>query len=96
MAKRYSRNNLQRKMYYVYVICSVSRNYIYVGLTDNLERRFSEHQLGKNKTTKPYRPFKLFHFEQFFTRLEARRREKYLKSGVGKEWLKILLLKNNI
>jgi putative endonuclease len=82
-------------MYYVYVLSSVSRNYIYVGLTGNLERRFSEHQLGKNKTTKPYGPFRLLYSEEFHTRSEAREREKYLKSGVGKEWIKVLLSKNN-
>lgn len=78
-------------MYYVYAISSDSRNYIYVGLTDNVERRVNEHNSGKNKTTKPYRPFKLFHQEQFETRAEARNREKYLKSGTGKEYLKMIL-----
>jgi predicted GIY-YIG superfamily endonuclease len=41
-------------MYYVYAISSLVRNYIYVGLTDNIERRLSEHNTGKNKTTKPF------------------------------------------
>lgn len=75
-------------MYFVYAIASLSRNYIYVGLTDNVDRRFTEHQSGNNKTTKPYRPFKIILTETFNTRPEARLREKYLKSGVGKEFLK--------
>jgi len=75
-------------MYFVYVIKSLSRNYIYVGLTNNLERRFRQHQDGTSKTTKPYRPFKLLFSEAFLTRLEAREREKYLKSGAGKEYIK--------
>lgn len=78
-------------MYYVYAIQSLSRNYIYVGLTDNVDRRFSEHQSGKNRTTKPYRPFKIIRIGSFETRLEARHREIYLKSGVGKEYLKSLV-----
>ena len=78
-------------MFYVYCLQSLSRNYLYVGLTDNIERRFIEHQIGKNKTTKPYRPFKLLLVEEFTSRLDARRREKYLKSGIGKEYLKALL-----
>ncbi|NWF87891.1 MAG: hypothetical protein HXY50_00350, partial [Ignavibacteriaceae bacterium] len=41
-----------------------------------------------NRTTKPYAPFELVHSEIFPTRTEARDREKYLKSGVGKEFLK--------
>jgi putative endonuclease len=80
-------------MYFVYALKSIERNYIYVGLTDNLERRFSEHQNKKNKTTKPYSPFVLFYSESFETRTEAREREIYLKSGVGKEFLKKILHK---
>ena len=75
-------------MYYVYAISSISRNYIYVGLTDSVERRFSEHNSGRNTTTKPYLPFKLIFTEEFTTRIEARIAEKYYKSGVGKEKLK--------
>ena len=75
----------------MYAIQSLNRNYIYVGLTENVERRFSEHQGGKNRTTKPYRPFRIIRTESFETRLEARRREIYLKSGVGKEHLKTLI-----
>jgi putative endonuclease len=80
-------------MFFVYAIKSVDRNYIYVGLTDNVDRRFNEHQYGKNRTTKPYRPFIFFYQECFLTRIEARQREKVLKSGAGKEFLKELLTK---
>ena len=75
-------------MYFVYAIKSLQRNYIYTGLTNNLERRLSEHNNGYNKTTKPYTPFMLIYSERFETRVEARKREKYLKSGSGKEFLK--------
>jgi putative endonuclease len=77
-------------MYYVYAIRSLSRKYIYVGITDNVERRVLEHNTGRNKTTKPYRPFKLLFVESFDTRELARKKEKYLKSGIGKEFLKTL------
>ncbi|HEY9045822.1 MAG TPA: GIY-YIG nuclease family protein [Ohtaekwangia sp.] len=82
-------------MFYVYVLVSLSRNYIYVGLTNNLQRRIGDHNYGYNKTTKPYRPFRVLITEQFNSRMEARVREKYLKSGVGKEFLKALLAKQN-
>ena len=78
-------------MYFVYAIKSINRNYIYVGMTNEVERRFDEHNTGKNKTTRPYKPFKLFYSEKFRTRTEARKREKYLKSGIGKEFLKSLI-----
>ncbi len=79
-------------MFYTYVIYSTLRRYIYVGLTNDFERRFSEHQNGENKTTKPYRPFEVLLVEEYNTRIEARQREKFLKTGIGKEYLKGLLL----
>jgi putative endonuclease len=75
-------------MYFVYVLRSISREYLYVGLTNNLLRRIRQHQAGYERTTRAYRPFELIYSEQFLTRLEARNREKYLKSGSGKEWLR--------
>ena len=82
-------------MYYVYAIKSRLKNYIYVGLTNNIARRISEHQSGKNRTTRPYCPYELILHENYETRSEAREREKYLKSGCGKEFLKALIKKNN-
>ncbi len=77
-------------MFYVYAISSLNRNYIYVGLTNNIERRHIEHNSGKNRTTRPYLPFKIIYTEEFRTRVEARKREKYFKSGIGKEFLKAI------
>ena len=75
----------------VYALKSTSRNYIYVGMTSNLERRVNEHNIGRNKTTRPYKPFVLLYSELQEDRISARKREKYLKSGVGKEFLRSLL-----
>jgi len=75
-------------MWYVYALKSVNRNYIYVGLTNNVERRLNEHNKGYNKTTKPYLPFVLIYSESFETRSQARFKEKYLKGGSGKKFLK--------
>jgi len=46
-------------MYYVYAIKSLERVYIYVGMTSNVERRINEHNKGKNRSTKAYKPFNL-------------------------------------
>jgi putative endonuclease len=81
------------KTYYVYAIRSTVRSYIYVGLTDDIERRFIEHNKGYNKTTKPYAPFVLIYSETAPNRVEARLREKYLKSSIGKSFLKSFLPK---
>ena len=57
-------------------------------MTSNFERRFSDHNTGRNKTTRPYAPFEKLSIEIFNTRQKARIREKYLKSGIGKEYIK--------
>ncbi|MCE7993559.1 MAG: GIY-YIG nuclease family protein [Roseivirga sp.] len=75
-------------MFTVYAIRSISRNYTYIGMSAELEVRVQRHNVGGNKTTRAYAPFKLIHTKSFDTRLEARNYEKYLKSGVGREWLK--------
>ena len=61
---------------------------IYVGFTNDVERRIREHNQGLTKSTKGYRPWELIYKEELASRIEARAREKYLKSGVGKEFLK--------
>jgi len=86
--------NSYKTKYFVYAISSISRKYIYVGMTNNLNRRISDHNKGYNRTTKPYAPFELIFTQEFPSRIEARIKEKYLKSGVGKEFLKSLK-KNN-
>ena len=77
--------------YYVYAIKSRTKNYVYVGITNNLERRIGEHNNGYNKSTKSYAPFDLIFTEPFNSKRDARLKEKYLNSGVGKEYLKSLL-----
>jgi putative endonuclease len=86
---RWSREH--ENMYTVYAISSTTRRYIYVGLTNDVERRFDEHNKGKERTTRPYAPFSLIYTEVHATRLEARAREKYFKSGIGKEFLRTLV-----
>jgi putative endonuclease len=78
-------------MYFVYAIKSVEQSYIYVGLTDNLDRRLNQHNKGYNKSTKPYRPFFCFYVEEYSTRPEARKREIFLKKASGKRFLKFRL-----
>ncbi|PVD51730.1 endonuclease [Terrimonas sp.] len=75
-------------MFFVYVIRSEIDERFYVGLTEDVERRLKEHNSKKTKSTKGYIPWKLCFFETFKTRIEARKREIYLKSGVGKEYIK--------
>ncbi|MGQ9643826.1 MAG: GIY-YIG nuclease family protein [Ignavibacterium sp.] len=75
-------------MLYVYALKSKTRNYIYVGMTANIKDRMHRHNSGYEKTTRSYRPFELIYLEAFDNRKQAREKEKYLKSGSGKEYLK--------
>lgn len=77
-------------MYYVYAIRSLHRVYTYVGMTDSIKRRLFQHNSGYNKTTRPYGPFMLILLEEFPGRIEARQREKWLKSTRGREHLKMI------
>jgi putative endonuclease len=56
-----------------------------------LERRVDQHNSGRNKTAKPYRPYVIIYFETLKNRTEAREKEKYFKSGSGREFLKTLV-----
>jgi putative endonuclease len=75
-------------MFTVYILKSLKNNRYYTGSTDNLERRFAEHNSGKSTYTRLTRPFVLIHSEQFETRKEAVKRELFLKTGKGREWIK--------
>ncbi|MFH1712089.1 MAG: GIY-YIG nuclease family protein [Patescibacteria group bacterium] len=76
--------------YIVYAIVSKVDGRIYVGLSSQLNIRLLEHNSGYVKSTQAYRPWAVFYTEEANTRLEARKREKYLKSGFGKEFLKAI------
>ena len=74
-------------MIYVYVIKSSIKKFRYVGITNDLDRRIKEHNSGKNKSTTLYLPFDLVLKEEYADYLEARKREKFLKSGQGRKFL---------
>ena len=74
--------------YFVYVLKSEKDGRLYKGMTNNIERRIYEHNIGKHKSTRPYKPWELVYQESYDSRIEARKREKYLKSGIGREFLK--------
>jgi putative endonuclease len=80
-------------MFYSYVIISQKhKKRLYIGISDNPYRRLQEHNAGETKTTKAYRPYKIVLTEQHLNRKVAREREKWLKSGCGREWIKLNFL----
>ncbi len=83
-------------MYKVYIIVNPEGK-TYIGQTNNLERRLKEHNnpdyRGTLYTKRIKGPWKLLYFEGYSTRGEAMKREKELKSGKGRKWIKEVLLK---
>ena len=75
-------------MFYVYAISSLNHNYIYVGLAQDIPKRIKRHNGGRERTTRFYKPFELIYSESCVTRIAASEREKYWKSGIGKEKLR--------
>ena len=66
-------------MYYVYLLKSVHDDFFYVGSTDDLRRRFLEHNHKREVSTKSYAPFKLIYYEAYRSKKDALIREKKLK-----------------
>ncbi len=73
------------KKFWVYIIQSEKDNWIYTGHTNDIDRRLNDHNRGKMKSTSHHGPFKLIHTEEFSSRSEAMIREKFLKSGKGRQ-----------
>ena len=75
-------------MYYIYVLQSKKDDSWYIGCTNDLNSRLKQHNLGKSKYTKNLRPWKIIYYEASFNKTDAFRRERYLKSGYGRRFLK--------
>lgn len=78
-------------MYYVYILQSLKDRSLYIGYTSDLKKRFEQHNAGKSKATKPFRPYKIIFYEAFINRIDAKNREVYLKSGWGLQSIKKML-----
>jgi len=76
-------------MFYVYFIKSIKDNRFYVGYTNDLRRRFEDHNNGKSKYTKNFRPWKLVYYEAYETESLAKNRENKLKQH-GKRYSAII------
>ena len=67
-------------MFYVYILQSKAKERYYIGHTNDLDKRIKEHNSGKSKSTKAYKPQTLVYFETYTTKSEAFRREKEIKN----------------
>lgn len=75
-------------MFYTYILKSDKDKKLYIGWTDDLEKRFLKHNKGLVKSTKGRGPFKLVYYEACSDKQKAIAREKYLKTGFGRRFLK--------
>ncbi len=75
-------------MYFVYILRSLKSKRFYFGHTKNLENRLKQHNAGKVRSTKGYRPWTIHYTEKFLTKSEAFKREMFFKTIEGRKWLK--------
>ena len=79
------------KFYYIYILRNTSKNFIYVGYSEDLKSRIASHNKGENTSTKHYTPLELIHYEAYRNIKDAKRRELYLKSNKGRATLMTML-----
>ena len=79
-------------MYFVYILKSLKDHKRYIGFTSDLERRILELNSGLVKSTRNRKPFELIYTEEFEIKEQAMAREKFFKSGKGREFLKSINL----
>ena len=75
-------------MFYVYVLQSESDDGLYIGFTADLRVRLKQHQDGKSFATSSRGPWELIYYEAYLEEEDALGRERYLKSGGGRRFLK--------
>ncbi|KKU29305.1 MAG: hypothetical protein UX80_C0004G0082 [Candidatus Amesbacteria bacterium GW2011_GWA2_47_11b] len=78
-------------MYYVYLLRSKVSGKVYTGFTADLRRRLSQHLSGQVHTTSRMGEIELIYYEAFMSKIDAVRREKYLKTTMGKRMVKLAL-----
>ncbi len=78
-------------IFYTYILKSRKNDNMYTGYTNDLRKRFKQHNDNLNGYTKGRGPFQLIYYEACMNEDDARAREKYLKSGKGKRYIKLRL-----
>lgn len=79
---------MTQQFYYVYVLKSHQSGNWYTGCTSDLRARLGQHNTGKSAYTKDRGPYKLIYYEASLSKDDAFARERYLKTGMGKRYIK--------
>lgn len=77
--------------YYTYILYSLKDNKLYIGSTNDIKRRLTQHSNGQVDSTKHRLPLRLIHYEYFISKEDAEAREIFLKSGFGHDQLEQIL-----
>ncbi len=83
-------------MYYIYILYSSKSRDFYYGYTENLQKRFREHNQGLSKATAPYKPWQLVFYGAFENMKKVKDFELYLKTGSGKAFAYKRLLNSEV
>jgi len=78
-------------VFYVYVLQSLADNGFYIGYSKDLKKRLAQHKQGAAIATRDRGPWKLIYYEAYIEQADAKGREKYLKSGGGRRFLRVQL-----
>lgn len=81
-------------MYFTYVLYSDKLRKFYTGYTSNLDRRLRHHNLGLNRWSKRGMPWKVVYAEKFINKSDAIKRENYLKTGHGRDYIQAEVAKS--
>lgn len=87
-----TRSKFSASMHYVYVLKSSKDNHLYYGYTNDLKKRLEKHRQGKVFATKSRLPIELIYYEAYVHEADARERERYFKTGWGRNYIKKILL----
>ena len=79
-------------MFYAYVLKSMNQDFYYKGHCENLIERLAQHNSGMTESIRPYIPFTIVYMEEFATREDAIKMEKYFKTSAGRRFIKMKLI----
>jgi putative endonuclease len=77
----------QNLFYYIYVLESKRDGNRYIGMTQDLRKRFLEHQNGRSRATASRRPFELIYYEACRSYQDTKQREQYMKTTEGRRFI---------
>lgn len=78
---------MKSPMFYTYILKSIRDDKLYIGYTNDLRKRFKQHSEGLSSYTKSRGPWEIIYYEACLNEEDARSRELYLKTGMGRRYI---------